>query len=48
MLGLCSNYFSRYGFPHVGISRRDLLYVSSGWYRQIALGEDDFEVFLKE
>ena len=26
MLGLCGNYFSRYGFPHVGISRRDLLY----------------------
>ena len=26
MLGLCSAYFSRYGFPGVGISRRDLLY----------------------
>ena len=26
MLGLCSNYFSRYGFPRLGISRRDLLY----------------------
>ena len=28
MLGLCGNYFSRYGFPLVGISRRDLLYAS--------------------
>ena len=27
MLGLCRNYFSRYGCPHVGIFRRDLLYV---------------------
>ena len=27
MLGLCGNYFSRYGFPGVGISRRDLLYI---------------------
>ena len=27
MLGLCRNYFSRYGFPHVGISRRDQLYL---------------------
>ena len=28
MFGLCGNYFFRYGIPHVGISRRDLLYAS--------------------
>ena len=32
MLSRCSNYFSRYWFPLVGISRRDLLYRHLAFY----------------
>ena len=38
MLGLCSDYFSRYGFPRVGISRRDLLYKNRVWIRAAVVG----------
>ena len=34
MLGLCGDYFSRYGFPRVGIFRRDLLYMNTSLEQQ--------------